>query len=448
MKVSSQTIENRQMLFEVEAEPDEVEKSLSAAYHHLVNRIEVPGFRRGKAPRSMLERHIGRGALLEEAMEHLVPELLGKAIDEQKIEVIARPQIEITKMEPVVFKATVSLPPTVELGDYREIRIDKEPVSVDEAEVDKVVEQVRMQSATWEPVERPVKFEDLVAIDLFGTVDGEQLVDQKDFQMQVHKDMPMPVPGFSEQIEGIEKGQEKEFTISIPSDFNAPKIAGKTCSFKVKLNEVKEQKLPEVNDDFAKGMGGDFDTVEAMRKNINANLNNVYQVGAMRRFEQKVLEAVVEKSKIEFPPVLVEQEIDRVIMERERELAARRVTLEDFLKSQKKSIDELRESLRPLASKQIAISLVVDKVAEKENIKVTPEEIEAEIQHMVESAGERGEELSKVFQSPEPRSSIERSLAVAKAVKMLMDIASNEPKTGSEAANVEEKSSSGESETK
>jgi len=435
------------MLFEVEAEPDEVEKSLSAAYHHLVTRIEVPGFRRGKAPRNMLERHIGRGALLEEAMEHLVPELLGKAIDEQKIEIIARPHIEITKIEPVVFKATVSLPPTVELGDYREIRIDKETVSVDEAEVDKVVEQVRLQSATWEPVERPVKFEDLVAMDLFGTVDGEKLVDQKDFQMQAHKDMPMPVPGFSEQIEGMEKGQEKEFNIEIPSDFNAPKIAGKTCSFKVKLNEVKEQKLPEVNDDFAKGMGGDFDTVEAMRKNINANLNNVYQVGAMRRFEQKVLEAVVEKSKVEFPPVLVEQEIDRVIMERERELAARRVTLEDFLKSQKKSIDELRESLRPLASKQIAISLVVDKVAEKENIKVTPEEIEAEIKHMVESAGERGEEMAKVFQSPEPRNTIGRSLAVTKAVKLLMDIASNEPKTGSEAEKAEEKSS-GEAETK
>jgi trigger factor len=275
-------------------------------------------------------------------------------------------------------------------------------------------------------------------------VDEEQLVDQKDFQMQVQKDTPMPVPGFSEQIEGMEKGQEKEFTISIPSDFNAPKIAGKTCSFKAKVNEVKEQKLPDINDDFAKSMGGDFDNVEAMRKNINSNLNNIYQVGAMRRFEQKVLEAVVEKSKIEFPPVLVEQEIDRVIMERERELAARRVTLEDFLKSQKKSIDELRESLRPLASKQIAISLVVDKVSEKEDIKVTAEEIEAEIQRMVESAGERGEELSKVFQSQAPRSSIERSLIVAKAVKMLMDIASNELKTETEAA----KSSPDETESK
>jgi len=432
------------MVFEVEAEPEEVEKSLSDAYRHLVNRIEVPGFRRGKAPRNMLERHIGRSALLEEAVEHLVPELLGKAIDEQKVDIIARPQIEITKIDPIVFKATVSLPPVVELGDYSQIRVDKEPVNVDEAEVDKVVEQVRQQHSTWEPVERPVKFEDLVSIDLYGTVDGEKLVEQKDFQMQVHKDMPIPVPGFSEQIEGMEKGQEKAFDISIHADFKAPKIAGKTCSFKVKLNEVKEQKLPEINDDFAKGMGGDFDTVEAMRKNINSNLNNVYQVGAMRRFEQKVLDAVVEKSKIEFPPVMVEQEIDRVIMERERELAERRMTLEDFLKSQQKSIDELRASLRPLAEKQIAISLVVDRVAEKENIQVSPEEIEAEIQQMAQQAGEKGEELVKVLQSPEPRASIARSLAVSKAVKLLMDIASNETKTGSESEKKEEPPDKGE----
>jgi len=435
------------MLFEVEAEADEVEKSLSDAYRHLVNRIDVPGFRRGKAPRSMLERHIGRGALMEEAIEHLVPELLGKAIDEQKIAIIARPQIEITKVDPVVFKATVSLPPTVELGDYHGIRIDKESVKVEEAEVDKVVQQVRLQHAIWEPVERPVKFEDLVTLDLFGTVDGEKLVDQKDFQMQVHKDMPMPVPGFSEQLEGLGKGQEKEFTISIPSDFNAPNIAGKTCSFKVKVNEIKEQKLPDVNDDFAKSMGGDFDTVEAMRKNINANLNNVYQVGAMRRFEQKVLDAVVEKSKIEFPPVLVEQEVDRVIMEREQELAARRITLEDFLKSQKKSIDELRESLKPLAKRQIAVSLVVDKVAEMENVKATAEEVDAEIQHMVQSAGERGEEMRKVFESPEAQNSIERSLVVTKAVKLLMDMASNE-QTPESAAKSDEKPSSGDSEAK
>jgi trigger factor len=394
----------------------------------------------------MLERHIGRGALLEEAVEHLVPELLGKAIDEQKVDIIARPQIEVTKIDPISFKATVSLPPVVELGDYREIRIDKEPVSVEEAEVDKVIEQVRQQHSTWEPVERPVKFEDLVTMDLYGTADGEKLVDQKDFQMQVHKDMPIPVPGFSEQIEGMEIGNEKEFDISIPEDFKAPKLAGKTCSFKVKLNEVKEQKLPEVNDDFAKGMGGDFDTVEAMRSNILSNLNNVYQVGAMRRFEQKVLDAVVEKSKIEFPPVMVEQEIDRVIMERERELAARRMTLEDFLKSQQKSIDELRESLRPLAEKQIAISLVVDKVAEQEKIQISAGEIEAEIQQMVQSAGERGEELAQVFQSPEPRNSVARSLAVAKTVKLLMDIASNEVKSESEEVKAGAAASTGETE--
>jgi len=417
------------MVFEVEAEPAEVEKSLSTAYRHLVNRVAVPGFRMGKAPREMLERHIGKGPMLEEALEHLVPELLGKAIEEKGIDVIARPQIEITNIEPVKFKATVSLPPTIELGNYHELRIEKEVVSVREEEVNKVVEQVRAQSAVWEPVERPVKFDDLVTIDLFGKAGDEQLIDKKDLPMRVVKEMPVPVPGFPEQLEGMEKGLEKEFTIAVPEDFAAKKVAGKSCYFKAKVTEIKEQKLPEVNDEFAKSIGDGCDTMEAMRKNINLNLNNLYEAGAMRRYEQKVLEAVADMSKIEFPPVLVEQEVQRAIEAQEHELAERRVTLQDYLKSQQKTADELRESLRPMAKKQIAVSLVVSEVVEKEKLQATPEEIEAEINRVSASAGEKADELRKIFQSPESKVAIAKTIVAGKAVKLLMDIASNEPKT-------------------
>ena len=417
------------MVFEVEAEPAEVEKSLSTAYRHLVNRVAVPGFRTGKAPREMLERHIGKGPMLEEALEHLVPELLGKAIEEKGIDVIARPQIEITNIEPVKFKATVSLPPTIELGNYHELRIEKEVVSVREEEVNKVVEQVRAQSAVWEPVERPVKFDDLVTIDLFGKAGDEQLIDKKDLPMRVVKEMPVPVPGFPEQLEGMEKGLEKEFTIAVPEDFAAKKVAGKSCYFKAKVTEIKEQKLPEVNDEFAKSIGDGCDTMEAMRKNINLNLNNLYEAGAMRRYEQKVLEAVADMSKIEFPPVLVEQEVQRAIEAQEHELAERRVTLQDYLKSQQKTADELRESLRPMAKKQIAVSLVVSEVVEKEKLQATPEEIEAEINRVSASAGEKADELRKIFQSPESKVAIAKTIVAGKAVKLLMDIASNEPKT-------------------
>ena len=438
------------MVFEVEAEPAEIEKSLSTAYRHLVNRVAVPGFRTGKAPREMLERHIGKGPLLEEALEHLVPELLGKAIDEAKIDVIAKPQIEITNIEPVKFKATVSLPPTIDLGDYTKLRLEKETVSVTEEEINRVVEQVRMQSAVLEPVDRPVKFDDLVTIDLFGKAGDEQLIDKKDLPMRVVKDMPVPVPGFPEQIEGMTKGQEKEFTIAVPEDFAAKKVAGKSCYFKAKVTEIKEQKLPEINDDLAKSMGDGSETMEAMRKNILTNLTNLYEAGAMRRYEQKVLEAVADMSKIEFPPILVEQEVQHAIEEQEHELEERRVTLQDYLKSQQKTIEELRESLRPMAKKQIAVSLVIGEVVEREKLQSTPEEIEAEINRVSASAGEQAEELRKIFQSPESKGAIARTIVAGKAVKLLMDIASSGVKAAAPVAeeSAEKKAEPAEGESK
>jgi trigger factor len=438
------------MVFEVEAEPAEIEKSLSTAYRHLVNRVAVPGFRTGKAPREMLERHIGKGPMLEEALEHLVPELLGKAIDEAKIDVIAKPQIEITNIEPVKFKATVSLPPTIELGNYQELRLEKETVSVTEEEINRVVEQVRMQSAVLEPVDRPVKFDDMVTLDLFGKAGDEQLIDKKDLPIRVVKDMPVPVPGFPEQIEGMTKGQEKEFTIAVPEDFAAKKVAGKSCYFKAKVTEIKEQRLPEINDDLAKSMGDGSETMEAMRKNILTNLTNLYEAGAARRYEQKVLEAVADMSKIEFPPILVEQEVQRAIEEQEHELEERRVTLQDYLKSQQKTIEELRKSLRPMAKKQIAVSLVIGEVVMNEKLQATPEEIESEINRVSASAGEQAEELRKVFQSPESKTAIARTIMAGKAVKMLMDIASSGAKTAAPVAeeSAEKKAEPAEGESK
>ncbi|KPJ52124.1 MAG: hypothetical protein AMJ37_03480, partial [Dehalococcoidia bacterium DG_18] len=229
MKVSTEKIENSQMVLEVEAEPEEVARSLEEAYHRLVGRAEIPGFRRGKAPRAMLERYIGREALLEKALERLVPDLLNQAIAEQGIEAIAPPEVEITQVDPVSFKATVPVRPTVELGNYRELSIAPEPVAVAEEEVNKVIEQLRYQHAPWEPVERPIKFDDLVTIDVAGSVEGKPLLDRKDLQFQVLQGLPFPVHGFAEKLEGLDKGQDSEFSISLPADYAASELAGKEC---------------------------------------------------------------------------------------------------------------------------------------------------------------------------------------------------------------------------
>lgn len=431
MKVSTERIENSQMVLEVEAEPEEVARSQEAAYRRLVERANVPGFRRGKAPREMLERHIGKEALLEEALERLVPQLLNQAIEQQQIEAIARPEVEIKQIDPVIFKATVALRPTVELGDYRELRITPEQVEVTDEEVSKVIEQLRYDQAPWEPVERPIIFGDLVTINVAGNVNGEPLVDKKDQQFQVLQGLPFPVPGFADKLEGLEQGQDKEFNITLPADYGASELAGKECTFKVRVSEIKEKKLPELNDEFAKSIGQDFETLDALTEKVTSNIRLMHEEGAIRRHEEKVIDGVVELSHVEFPPILVEQEIDRLIAAQENELSQNRVSLEDFLKSRSKSKEELREELRPLANRQIAVSLMLTEVAEAEQIAVTDEEIDEEVAAMVQGAGEQKEEMSKLFQSAAARQSLERLLVTRKTVKRLTEIASGKTESTS-----------------
>lgn len=439
MKVSTEQTENSQVVLDVEAEPEEVEHSLEEAYRRLVKRADVPGFRRGKAPREMLERYIGREALLEEALELLVPQLLSQAIEEQGIDVIAQPEIEITQTDPVTFKATVQVRPTVELGDYRELSIAVDQVEVAEEEVNKVIEQIRYQHAPWEPAERPIKFGDLVTIDVTGSMAGrftptvsgqsgadDSLLDKRDLQFEVLQGLPFPVPGFAEELEGLEKGQEKEFAISLPTDYGTSELAGKECRFKVLVSEIKEKKLPELNDEFAKSIGDGFETLGALRERIASNLRLMAEDEARRRHEEKVIDAVVELSKVESPPLLVERDIDRLIAEQEMELRESRISLKDYLRSRRKTEEELKEELRPIATKRVTQSLVLAKVVEAEGIEVTDEEIDSEVEALAQGAGEQGEELRKFFNSPAARRSLEERLLSIKTVKRLVELASGE----------------------
>jgi trigger factor len=426
MKVSTEKAENRQVVLEVEADPEEVERSLGSAYRRLVQRAQIPGFRKGKAPREMLERHLGRETLLQEALERLVPQLLNQAIDEQGIEPIAQPEVEITQIDPVIFKATVPLSPTIELGNYQDISIHRESVEVTEEEINRVIAQLQSHQGTWEPVERPVQFGDLVTINVVGNVGGENVIDRNDLQFQVIEGMPVPVPGFTEELVGIEVGKEKEFTISTPADYGAKELAGKDCLFKIKIIDIKEQKLPELGDEFAKSLGQGFKTFDDLKQDVSSHLQVMAEDGARRAYENKIIDALVEASKVEFPPVMVEKEIDRLITAQESELQASRISLEDYLRSQKKGREELREELRPIASKQIAGSLVLSKLADEEKITVSDEEVDEEIGTMAQNAGEQGENMVKLFKSAGARKSLEGVLVTRKTVKRLVEIASGE----------------------
>lgn len=426
MKVSSQRIEDSQVVLNIEVEPGELEESLKKAYQRLNSRTSVPGFRKGKVPRPVLERYIGRSALLQDALDHLVPEVYNQAVQEQGIDAIDQPQIDVLQTEPVLFKATVPIRPTIELGDYHQLRLDPDPVEVTEAEVDSAIEQLRSRHALLVPVERASRFDDWLTLDVEGRLDGNSFLSEKGVQYHLVPDSSTPVPGFGEQLEGMAKGEEKEFSLSFPPDHPTSELAGKECFFQVAVSEIKERRLPELNDEFAKSIGDGFETVDALREEIRANLTARAEEEVRRQLEERVVDSVVELAQVEFPTILVDREVNRLIAERMGELRRGEIKLEDYLRDVNKTEEELKNELQPLATRRVTRSLVLSKVAELEKIEVSTAEIDAEIDRIADKASDGKEELRKFFSSPGARESLEEALHTRKTLHRLVEIATGE----------------------
>jgi len=426
VKVTRDKTENSQVFLTIEMDPAEVDGSLESSYHRLVKRVSVPGFRKGKAPRAVLERHIGRESLLDDALDNLLPQACEEAITEQEIEPIAQPQIEIVQTDPVVFKATVSIKPTVELGDYHQIRVERQSVEVAENDVDAAMEGLHQQYATWEPVERPVQFDDLVTFDIESSIDGEPFINKKETQYQVIHDLPFPAPGFAEQLTGLGPGEEKRFSLQFPSDYPKDELKGKEASFTVRITEMKEKKLPELNDEFAGVVSPDFQTLVSLREQVLADLTHRAEEGARVDFEERVVQAVVDISQVEFPPVLVEMEINRLLDRQSRRLQMGGLKMEEYLTQVNKTEEELREELRPLAVQRVTQSLVLDRVADQEKFEVGDTEIDDEIENIVKGATEDKEELRKFLETSQTRPVIEQQLMTQKTIQRLMEMAESQ----------------------
>jgi trigger factor len=422
MKVTREKEENNQVFLRIELEKPEVEKSLEQAYRRLVNKAKIPGFRQGKAPRAVLERYIGKESLMEDALNDLLPDVYRQALKEQQIEAIASPEIEVVQTEPVVFTAVVPLKPTVELGDYKSLRLAPEEKEVTKADVDAVIEQLRRQHGTWEPVEHPVAPDDLVTMDVESQAEGKPFINQPGAQYQVVPGQSLPVPGFAEQLVGMNIGEEKGFKLKLPDDYSKSELAGKEASFKVKINEIKLQRLPKLDSEFAQLVSPEFKIMAALRKQLAKNLRLQAEQRTREAFEEKVIDAVVDMSKAEFPPVLVEAEIEHLMEQQARWLEGSGIGVEEYLSQIKKTGEEMREEMRPVAVRRVTRSLVLGRVAEAEKIEVTDEEITAELEKMVESA-EKKAEMRERIDSPQVRDSMAQMLTTQKTVRRLVEIA-------------------------
>ena len=418
MKVATEKIENCQAWLNIEAEAGELEKSLNEAYHRLVSKVAISGFRKGKAPRAILEQHIGKGALLQEALEHLISQLYKQAVELQKIEPIAAPQIELIQNEPLVFKAVVPLKPEVKLGDYHHIELKPEPVEIAAKEIDSAIDELRQQQAVLLPVERPVQLADFVTINVEASVAGKPFLNHKDLLYEMDNNSAFPLPGFASNLQGIKKNEERTFTLNVSDDYSIKEFCGKECPFKVTVTEIKEKQLPELNDEFARSCN--YADLAQLREKVAADLRAEAEEKSRLELRRKAVYAVVEFSSVDYPPVLEDREIDTLLKDEARRFGYREV--EDYLKRVNKTEKELKEELRPIARKRVTNTLVLDKVAEEEKIAITASEVDNKVEEIV-SQVEHKEKMQQFLALPQVRESIVESLRTEKTIDRLVQIA-------------------------
>lgn len=387
MKVTLEKKEKNQVFLEVEVENDRVKKALERAFREVNQRVNVPGFRKGKAPRQLVERTVGVDYIKQEALEKLIPEVLNQAVEEQSLEVIERPDVEIVSFEdnaPLVFKATVPVRPDVTFsGSYEEISAQAPKVEIDPAAVDERIEQLRQQKSTLETVERAIEMGDHAVIDFEGKLAGADEPFQggtaTNFTAEVAEGRF--IDGFVENLVGMKAGDEKAFDVTFPEAYHAPELAGKPATFTVKVHEVKARTLPEVNDAFAASVG-DFNTVADLRANIEKEITEEADDNRELLIRQQLLDQVLEKAEVELPESMVSREINFLMQQYAQMMQARGMDVSQLFTQEK--LGEWRESLREEATKRIKTSLTLGTVAKEQGIIITPEEVDAEI---VEYAG-------------------------------------------------------------
>lgn len=421
--VDREELPERQLLLQVEVEAEALGESFDKAYRRLASRTNIPGFRKGKAPRPVVERYLGREAILDEAIEVAVPQAYREALTEQEVEAFDSPQIEIVQKEPLIFKAVVPLRPTVELGDYKSLRTPPIPVEVTDDEVGEVLNQLRAGLSTWLVVERGADFQDRLQMDAVATRNGEPFLEQKGFGFIPVKGSMMPVPGFSEAILGVRAGEEKEFSLSFAADHEDPRLADSEFQFRVKAHQVEERQLPPVDDELAKRLGDQYQTLgelqEAIRKELIRNKENE----ARQRLEEEVLARIIAEATVEFPPVLVQDEVNHLLREEDARFRDRGDRLDLFLRRVGKTEEELRAEAEPVARERIRRALVINKAGETEATEVTEADVDAEVERMAEANPAQADEVRRAFGQEAQRHSLMHSLYNQKVLDRLVEIA-------------------------
>jgi trigger factor len=432
-KVETELRPDREATLKVEVEPERVERALKLAAARLSRQISIPGFRKGKAPYHVILRHIGEEAVYDEALEELGPEVYAQALEEADLHPYGPGSVNNVSFEPLVLTFSVPLKPLVELGDYRAIRLPFEMPEITNAEVEKMLEDMRDDEATLLPVEHPLKMGEIGTFDILATVppqgeedQPERLIDRKATNVLIEEETTYPLPGFSEKVEGMSAGETRTFDLEVDEDFvEEEHLKGAIAHFEVTCSKVWERELPPLDDEFAKGIG-DYDSLLELRAGVRKKLEETALREARANYANQVLGAIVEQATIEYPQVMLEEWLDDVAKEFEDRLREGGLTLDDYIRIKGISRDEIRKELRPAAEQRLRRALVLGTVVEAEHLEVSQDEIGDEIETMILSFGDQAALARQLMSGEDSKRSIASRLLTQKAIDRLIEIARGE----------------------
>ncbi len=426
MAVKSEQIEKNLVKLTFEISREELEKGIKYAYQQNAKKISVPGFRKGKVPKSVIEKYYGEEVFYDDAINHVLPDLYEAALKEAELESVARPEIdieEIKKGEPIVVNALVTTKPEVKLGKYKGIKADKVEYNVTEEDIDKDIDLARARNARIITVEdRAIENGDIAVIDFEGFYDGVAFPGGKGENYELEIGSGSFIPGFEEQLIGKEKDADVEVNVTFPEEYHAEDLAGKDAMFKVKIHEIKAKELPELDDDFASEVS-EFETLEEYKNSVKERLEKAAEERAKREMENQIVEKVVESSQIDIPAAMIETQIDRLVNDFAQRLSYQGMSVDMYLKYTGSTMDAFREGFKEQAEKQVRTTLVMEEIAKAEGIEANQEEIDEKIAEMGKMYNMENDKLKELLR-PEDIEDIAKEITFVKAIEMLVNKAS------------------------
>ena len=426
MSLQVEKLEHNMAKLTIEVSADDVEKALQAAYLKERSRISLPGFRKGKVPRQMIEKMYGPEVFYDEAANHMISEAYGKAYEECELEIVSQPKVEITQLEkgkPFIFTAEVAVKPEVTLGEYKGLKVDKVSTRVTQKEVDEEIDKERERNArTIEVTDRAVQDKDQVILDFEGFVDGAAFEGGKGEKYPLTIGSGAFIPGFEEQLIGAEIGKEVEINVTFPEEYQAKELAGKAAVFKCTVHEIKAKEIPELDDEFVSDVSEESETVDAYKAEVKAKIKERKEREGRQKKEDQAVEQAVANAQIDIPDPMIDLQTKQMADDFARRIMQQGMSLEQYFQFTGLSEEKMMEEFRPQAEKRIRTRLVLEAVVAAENIEVSDERLDEELKKMADSYQMEVEKL-KEFMGDNEKKQMKEDIAVQEAVTLIADAA-------------------------